>query len=56
MLASMAVANALLNGVAAATGTSALDRHGRSDSLLEKWGHLSAQADPTRGASLDQTD
>src|SRR6202035_2509219 len=37
MVAPMAVANALLNGVAAATGTSALERYGRSDGLLDKW-------------------
>jgi DNA-binding MurR/RpiR family transcriptional regulator len=48
MVAPMAVANALLNGVAAATGTSALERYGRSDSLLDKW--------DTFQLKLDQTD
>jgi DNA-binding MurR/RpiR family transcriptional regulator len=37
MIGPMAVANALLNGITAAQGTSALDRYGRSDSLLNKW-------------------
>jgi DNA-binding MurR/RpiR family transcriptional regulator len=37
MVAPMAVANALLNGVAAAKGTSALERYGRSDGMLDKW-------------------
>jgi DNA-binding MurR/RpiR family transcriptional regulator len=37
MVAPMAVANALLNGVAAAKGNSALERYGRSDGLLDKW-------------------
>ncbi len=37
MIGPMAVANALLNGIIAAKGTSALDRYGRSDSLLNKW-------------------
>jgi DNA-binding MurR/RpiR family transcriptional regulator len=37
LVAPMAVANALLNGVAAAKGTSALERYGRSDGLLDKW-------------------
>ena len=37
MVAPMAVANALLNGIAAAKGTSALERYGRSDSLLNRW-------------------
>jgi hypothetical protein len=48
MVAPMAVANALLNGVAAATGTSALERYGRSDGLLDKW--------DTFQLKLDQTD
>jgi len=37
MVAPMAVANALLNGIAAAKGTAALERYGRSDSLLNRW-------------------
>ncbi len=37
MVAPMAVANALLNGVAAAKGTSALERYSRSDGMLDKW-------------------
>ena len=37
MVAPMAVANALLNGVAAAKGTGALDRYSSSDDLLDKW-------------------
>jgi DNA-binding MurR/RpiR family transcriptional regulator len=36
MVAPMAVANALLNGVAAAKGTGGLDRYSRSDSLFDK--------------------
>jgi DNA-binding MurR/RpiR family transcriptional regulator len=37
MVAPMAVANALLNGVAAAKGTGALDRYSSSDGLFDKW-------------------
>jgi DNA-binding MurR/RpiR family transcriptional regulator len=37
MVAPMAVANALLNGVTAAKGTAALDRYSRSDGLLDEW-------------------
>jgi DNA-binding MurR/RpiR family transcriptional regulator len=37
MVAPMAVANALLNGVAAVKGTSALDRYGRHDRLMNRW-------------------
>jgi DNA-binding MurR/RpiR family transcriptional regulator len=37
MVAPMAVANALLNGVAAATGTSALDRYTRRDRMMSRW-------------------
>jgi DNA-binding MurR/RpiR family transcriptional regulator len=48
LVAPMAVANALLNGVAAAKGTSALERYGRSDGLLDKW--------DTFLLKLDQTD
>jgi len=33
----MAVANALLNGVTAAKGRSALDRYGRHDTVLNRW-------------------
>jgi DNA-binding MurR/RpiR family transcriptional regulator len=37
LVAPMAVANALLNGVAAAKGTSALKRYGRHDRLTHRW-------------------
>ena len=37
MVAPMAVANALLNGVAAAKGTSALKRYSRHDRLMHRW-------------------
>jgi DNA-binding MurR/RpiR family transcriptional regulator len=37
MVAPMAVANALLNGVAAAKGTSALERYSRHDRLMNRW-------------------
>jgi DNA-binding MurR/RpiR family transcriptional regulator len=37
LVAPMAVANALLNGVAAAKGTSALERYSRHDRLMNKW-------------------
>jgi len=37
LVAPMAVANALLNGVAAAKGTSALDRYSRHDRLMNRW-------------------
>jgi len=37
MVAPMAVANALLNGVAAVKGTSALERYSRHDRLMNKW-------------------
>jgi len=37
MVAPMAVANALLNGVAATKGTSALERYSRCDGMLDKW-------------------
>ena len=33
----MAVANALLNGVAAAKGTSALKRYSHQDRLMDRW-------------------
>jgi DNA-binding MurR/RpiR family transcriptional regulator len=37
MVAPMALANALLNGVAAAKGTSALKRYSRYDGLMHRW-------------------
>jgi DNA-binding MurR/RpiR family transcriptional regulator len=37
LVAPLAVANALLNGVAAAKGTSALERYGRHDHLMKRW-------------------
>ena len=37
LVASMAVANGLLNGVAAAKGTSALERYSRHDRLMNRW-------------------
>jgi DNA-binding MurR/RpiR family transcriptional regulator len=37
MVAPMALANALLNGVAAAKGTSALKRYSRHDGLMHRW-------------------
>jgi len=37
MVAPMAVANALLNGVAAAKGASALERYSRHDRLMNRW-------------------
>jgi hypothetical protein len=37
MVAPMAVANALLNGVAAARGSSALERFSRHDRLMNRW-------------------
>jgi DNA-binding MurR/RpiR family transcriptional regulator len=37
LIAPLAVANALLNGVAAAKGTSALERYGRHDHLMKRW-------------------
>jgi DNA-binding MurR/RpiR family transcriptional regulator len=37
MVAPMAVANALLNGVAAAKGTMALERYSRHDHLMSRW-------------------
>jgi len=37
LVAPLAVANALLNGVAAAKGASALDRYARHDRLMKRW-------------------
>ena len=37
LVAPLALANALLNGVAAAKGTSALERYGRHDHLMKRW-------------------
>jgi hypothetical protein len=37
MVAPMAVANALLNGVAASKGTSALERYSRHDRMMNRW-------------------
>ena len=45
MVAPMAVANALLNGVIAAKGTSGLDRYSRSDGMLDRWDSFLLKAD-----------
>jgi hypothetical protein len=37
LVAPMAVANALLNGVLAARGTVALERYSRHDRLMNRW-------------------
>ena len=37
LVAPMAVANALLNGVLAARGTTALDRYSQHDRLMNRW-------------------
>ena len=37
LVAPMAVANALLNGVAAAKGATALERYSRHDRLMNRW-------------------
>jgi DNA-binding MurR/RpiR family transcriptional regulator len=47
MVAPMAVANALLNGVAAAKGTSALERYSRHDLLMNRWDAFLLKLDGT---------
>jgi hypothetical protein len=43
----MAVANALLNGVAAVKGTSALERYSRHDQLMNLWDSFLLKLDGT---------
>jgi DNA-binding MurR/RpiR family transcriptional regulator len=45
LVAPMAVANALLNGMVVARGTSGLERYGRVDRLMNKWGALLLNGD-----------
>ena len=47
MVAPMAVANALLNGVAAVKGTSALERYSRHDQLMNLWDAFLLKSDGT---------
>jgi DNA-binding MurR/RpiR family transcriptional regulator len=47
MVAPMAVANALLNGLAAAKGTSALERYSRHDRLMNRWDAFLLKLDGT---------
>ena len=47
MVAPMAVANALLNGVAAVKGTSALERYSRHDRLMNLWDSFLLKLDGT---------
>jgi DNA-binding MurR/RpiR family transcriptional regulator len=47
MVAPMAVANALLNGVTAAKGTAALDRYSHSDALFDEWNSFQLKSDPS---------
>jgi DNA-binding MurR/RpiR family transcriptional regulator len=47
MVAPMAVANALLNGVAAVKGTSALERYSRHDRLMNLWDAFLLKSDGT---------
>jgi DNA-binding MurR/RpiR family transcriptional regulator len=47
MVAPMAVANALLNGVAAVKGTSALERYSRHDQLMNRWDSFLLKSDGT---------
>ena len=47
MVAPMAVANALLNGVAAVKGTSALERYSRHDRLMNRWDSFLLKLDGT---------
>ena len=47
MVAPMAVANALLNGVAAVKGTSALERYSRHDRLMNLWDSFLLKLDAT---------
>ena len=47
LVAPMAVANALLNGVAAVKGTSALERYSRHDRLMNRWDSFLLKLDGT---------
>ena len=47
LVAPMAVANALLNGMVVAKGTSGLERYGRVDRLMNKWDALLLKGDGT---------
>ena len=47
MVAPMAIANALLNGMAAVKGTSALDRYSRHDRLMNRWDSFLLKLDGT---------
>jgi DNA-binding MurR/RpiR family transcriptional regulator len=47
MVAPMAIANALLNGVAAVKGTSALERYSRHDRLMNRWDSFLLKLDGT---------
>jgi DNA-binding MurR/RpiR family transcriptional regulator len=47
MVAPMAVANGLLNGVAAVKGTSALERYSRHDRLMNRWDSFLLKLDGT---------
>jgi DNA-binding MurR/RpiR family transcriptional regulator len=47
IVAPVAVANALLNGVTAAEGTAALDRYSRSDVLLDEWNSFQLKSNPS---------
>ncbi len=47
MVAPMAVANALLNGVAAVKGTTALERYSRHDRLMNRWDAFLLKLDGT---------
>ena len=47
MVAPMAVANALLNGVAAAKGTTALERYSQHDRLMNRWDAFLLKLDGT---------
>lgn len=50
LVAPMAVANALLNGMVVAQGTTGLDRYGRLDRLMNRWGELLLRDDGTDNA------
>ena len=47
MVAPMAIANALLNGMAALKGTSALERYNRHDRLMNRWDAFLLKPDGT---------
>jgi hypothetical protein len=47
MVAPMAIANALLNGMAALRGTSALERYNRHDRLMNRWDAFLLKPDGT---------